>query len=96
VRQGRKSTGFIETAGLPSWVTRFFYGQGGNPMTNCVYKDTNGFCAHPGNRNCCAAEETNAFFHKCDKNEKLGEFFYATKEQIQVLLRTLSQDLAVQ
>jgi hypothetical protein len=26
----------------------------------------------------------------------LGEFFYATKEQIQVLLRTLSQDLAVQ
>jgi hypothetical protein len=36
------------------------------------------------------------FFHKCDKNEKLGEFFYATKEQIQVLLRTLSQDLAVQ
>jgi hypothetical protein len=26
----------------------------------------------------------------------LGEFFYATKEQIQLLLRTLSQDLAVQ
>ena len=65
-------------------------------MINCVYKDTNGFCTHPGNRNCSAAEETHTFFDKCDKNEKLGESFYATKEQIQVLLRTLSQDLAVQ
>jgi hypothetical protein len=62
-------------------------------MINCVYKDTNGFCAHPGNRNCCAGEEIHTFIHKCDKNEKLG---YATKKQIQVLLRTLSQDLAVQ
>jgi hypothetical protein len=66
-----------------------------NIMRKCVYKKTNGLCSHPGNRNCCAAEETHTFFHKCDKNEKLGEFFYATKEQTQVLLRTLSQDLAV-
>jgi hypothetical protein len=47
-------------------------------MINCVYKDTNGSCAHPGNRNCCAAEETHTFFHKCDKNEKLGLCYQRT------------------
>ena len=64
-------------------------------MTNCLYKDTNGSCVHPGNRDCCAAVETHKFFLESDKNEELGEFFHATKEQIQLILRTLSQELAV-
>ncbi len=65
-------------------------------MTNCIYKKTNGSCAHPGNRNCCAAEPAHKFFPESDKNEKMGEFYYATKEQIQELLRTLAQELVVQ
>jgi hypothetical protein len=39
--------------------------------------------------------ETHKFFLESDKNEELGEFFHATKEQIQLILRTLSQELAV-
>ena len=65
-------------------------------MTNCVYKEINGSCAHPGNRDCCAAEQTHKFFPESDKNDEMGKFFHVTKEQFQVLLRTLSQDLAVQ
>lgn len=65
-------------------------------MINCVYKDASGSCVHPGNRDCCAAEESHKFFLESDRNEEMGEFFLVTKEQIQVLLRKLSQELVVQ
>jgi hypothetical protein len=65
-------------------------------MTNCIYKETNRSCAHPGNRNCCAAEEIHKLFLECDKNEEMGEFFHVTKEKFHVLLKTLSQELVVE
>jgi len=65
-------------------------------MTNCIYKETNGSCVHPGNRNCCAAEEPHKFFHESDKNDEMGEFFHVTKEQFQAVLKTLLQELVVQ
>jgi hypothetical protein len=65
-------------------------------MTNCTYKKISGSCAYPGNRNCCATKLAHNFFSESNMNEEVERFFHITKEQFQVLLRTLSQELVEQ
>jgi hypothetical protein len=46
----------------------------GISMTDCVYKETNGSCTHPGNRNCCAKELIHKSFTECVKNNEREVF----------------------
>jgi hypothetical protein len=65
-------------------------------MKNCTYKETDDSCAHPGNRKCCATEQVYNFFSESNINKEMERFFHMTKEQFQVLLKTLSQELVEQ
>lgn len=65
-------------------------------MTKCTYKERTDSCANPGNRKCCATELTHNFFSESNTNEEVERFFHITKQQFQVLLRTLSEELVEQ
>ena len=51
-------------------------------MTDCAYKETNGSCAHPGNRNCCSEELIHKSSPECEKNNEREVFFGVTKEKV--------------
>ena len=51
-------------------------------MTDCVHRETNGSCTHPGNRSCCAKELIYKSSTAYDKNNEREVFFGVTKEKV--------------